>query len=420
MPSFGRFKGGGLSASVSKSAVATSIAELLRRSAALARNNNPFDLGVMSNPPTVTVGATAIANGQRFGYFDPEGYKRVRIKGVPFGDTSLMCENNGGYFRGRNIASSSGLPIFGNNAKHYLAEVLFSGQVIQWEVNGLNAALLRLRVGGRLVAEAATTAGATSVQLDFGAPLYDTVVGLEFEQAQTVRGVMVGPNDSVYSLDEPLLPLVLAGDSYVQGQTSPITTAGQTYPSALRDISGCNVLAQGIASSGYVKPGVVTMDNATRMDFLVNATNASSAPLVLVAMGTNDYGQDSAAVQASVARVGADLLARTQAKIIFFGPWPQNRNNDAGSLAIEAAIKAAAEAMDQTRVGFVPVCSGNNPWLRGQGDADTAPNGTTIAYGNAATVLGNDNVHLFPGRGALYFARKTLDSVIAMCDGKKW
>lgn len=396
------------------------LADALRRNAGLARNANPFDLGVMTTPPTVTVGAAAIANGQRFGYFDTDGHKRIRVRGVPFGDRALMCENVGGYFRGRNIGTSAGLPIFGNNAKHYLAEVMFSGQVLQWEVNGLNAALLRFRVGGRLVAEAATTAGATTVQIDFGSTIYDTVVGIEFEQAQTVRGVVVGPNDTVYSLDEPLLPLVLLGDSYVQGSMGSAATGGQSYPSALRDISGCNVLAQGIASSGYIKPGFVTMDNQTRLDFAVDAINASSAPVTLIPNGTNDYGLDADAVRASAARVGAELLARTKTRVVFYGPWPQIRNNDAGTLAIEAAIKAAADSLDQSRVGFVPVCSGSSPWVKGKGSASVAPDGGAIPYGNSVIVTGADNVHPAPPRGSAYLARKTLDSLIALCIEKGW
>ena len=45
-----------------------------------ARNNSPLDLAVMASPPTVTVGAAAITNGQAYNYFDTEGHKRIRIK----------------------------------------------------------------------------------------------------------------------------------------------------------------------------------------------------------------------------------------------------------------------------------------------------------------------------------------------------
>ena len=385
-----------------------------------ARNNSPLDLAVMASPPTVTVGAAAITNGQAYNYFDTDGYKRIRIKGVPFGDSSVMCENNGGYFRGVNVASSGGVFATGNNAKHYLCEVLFTGQVIQFILNGLSAGLIRFRVNGALVSASATTVGNSNVQLDFGATVYNKLVALEFEQAQTVKGVVVGPNDTIYPIDQIPLPVVVVGDSYVQGITSPSTFGAETFCGCLRDASGLNVLALGVASSGYVKTGFVNMTDAQWLAKIIAATNAAGAPLIVIPYGTNDYGLSASGIQSAAASVGAALLAGTTAKIAFMGPWPQNRNNDANSLAVEAAIQAAAASLDQNRVGFIPVCSGNSPWVKGQGDNDTAPNGTSIAYGNSAIVTGNDGVHPYPGRGSEYLARKTIDALIALCATKGW
>lgn len=399
------------------------LADALRRNAALARNNNPFDLGVMSSPPTVTVGATALTNGQAVNYFDTDGYKRIRIRGIPFAPfaiASVMCENAAGYLRGKNIANSAGALTYGNNAKHYLAEVTFSGQIIQFVVNGLNAALLRFRVDGALISATPTTAGSTIVQLDFGSAVYARTIQLEFEQAQTLKGVIVGPNDTVYAVDTPLLPIPVLGDSYVQGSTGPVTVGGESYIAALRDISGCNILGHGIASSGYVKTGFPTFAQADRIAAHIAVINAASAPLTIVALGTNDYGLSASAIQSECASGLSQILANTTTKIAVLGPWPQARNNDAASLAVEAAISAAVDSVDESRVGFIPVCSGNNPWVRGQGSTGTAPNGTTVAYGNSATVTGSDNVHPAPPRGSEYLARKTLDAVIALCVSKGW
>lgn len=385
-----------------------------------AKGTSPLDLAVMASPPTVTVGAAAITNGQAYNYFDTEGHKRIRIKGVPFGDTSVMSENVGGYFRGVNVGNSGGSFVNSGNAKHYLCEVLFTGQIIQFVLNGLSAGLIRFRVNGALVSASATTVGNGNVQLDFGATVYNKTISLEFEQSQTVKGVVVGPNDTIYAVDTPPVPLVVVGDSYIQGVTSPVTFGAETYCGCLRDASGLNVLALGIPSAGYIKPGVVTLTNAQWLARIIAATNAASAPLILIPYGTNDYGLDATAIQAAAASVGASLLAGTSAKIAFMGPWPQNRNNDAGSLAVEAAIQSAALSLDRSRVGFIPVCSGNSPWVKGQGDNDTAPNGTSIAYGNSAIVTGNDGVHPYPGRGSEYLARKTIDALIALCASKGW
>lgn len=385
-----------------------------------ARNNSPLDLAVMASPPTVTVGAAAITNGQAYNYFDTDGHKRIRIKGVPFGDTSVMCENVAGYLRGVNVGNSGGSFAVASNAKHYLCEVTFTGQVIQFVLNGLSAGLIRFRVNGALVSASATTVGNSNVQLDFGVTVYNKTIAMEFEQSQTVKGVVVGPNDTIYAIDAPPLPIVVTGDSYIQGTTSPATFGAETFCGCLRDASGLNILALGVASSGYVKTGFVNMTDAQWLAKIIAATNAASAPLIVIPYGTNDYGLDAAAIQAAAESVGASLLAGTSAKIAFMGPWPQNRNNDAGSLAVESAIQAAAASLDQNRVGFIPVCSGSNPWVKGQGDSDTPPNGTTVAYGNSALVTGNDGTHPYPGRGAEYLARKTIDALIALCTAKGW
>jgi len=385
-----------------------------------AQNNSPLDLAVMVSPPTVTVGAAAITNGQAYNYFDTDGHKRIRIKGVPFGDASVMCENTGGYFRGVNVGSSGGNFVNSGNAKHYLCEVTFTGQVIQFVLNGLSAGLIRFRVNGALVSASATTVGNSNVQLDFGATVYNKTIAMEFEQSQTVKGVVVGPNDTIYAVDAPPLPIVVTGDSYIQGVTSPVTIGAETYCGCLRDASGLNVLALGVASAGYIRTGFVTLTNAQWLARVAAATNAANAPLILIPFGTNDYGLDAAAIQAAAASVGAALLDGTSAQVVFMGPWPQNRNNDANTLAVEAAIQAAAASLDQNRVGFIPVCSGNNPWVKGQGDNDTAPNGTSVAYGNSAIVTGNDGVHPYPGRGSEYLARKTIDALIATCSSKGW
>lgn len=385
-----------------------------------AKGTSPLDLAVMASPPTVTVGAAAITNGQAYNYFDTDGHKRIRIKGVPFGDTSVMCENVGGYFRGVNVGSSGGSFINSGNAKHYLCEVTFTGQIIQFILNGLSAGLIRFRVNGALVSASATTVGNGNVQLDFGATVYNKTISLEFEQSQTVKGVVVGPNDTIYAIDAPPIPVVVTGDSYIQGTTSPTTFGAETFCGCLRDASGLNILALGVASSGYVKPGFVNMTNAQWLARIIAATNAASAPLILIPYGTNDYGLDATAIQAAAVSVGSALLNGTSAKVVFMGPWPQNRNNDAGSLAVESAIQSAAMSLDQSLVGFIPVCSGSTPWVKGQGDSDTAPNGTSVAYGNSAVVTGNDGTHPYPGRGSEYLARKTIDALIALCASKGW
>lgn len=331
-----------------------------------------------------------------------------------------MCENTGGYFRGVNVINSGGNFALGNNAKHYLCEVMFTGQVIQFVVNGLSAGLIRFRVNGQLVSASATTVGSSNVQLDFGATVYNKLIALEFEQAQTVKGIVVGPNDTVYPIEQIPLPVVVVGDSYVQGTTSPLTFGSETFCGCLRDASGLNVLAIGVASSGYVKTGFINMTDPQWLAKVVAATNAAQSPLIVIPYGTNDYGLSTSGIQAAATTVGATLLAGTNAKIIFMGPWPQNRNNDANSLAVESAIQAAANSLDQSRVGFIPVCSGSTPWVKGQGDSDTAPNGTSIAYGNSAVVTGNDGVHPYPGRGSEYLARKTIDALIATCATKGW
>jgi hypothetical protein len=404
-----------------QSGVLTPLASALRAAARSAAGANPWDLPVTPSPPTITVGATALANGQAINYFDAEGYKRIRIRGVPFGDQALMIENATTLARPRCIANNAGAVTYAQTARGYLAEVgPFTGQIIQFAANGLNAALLRFRVDGALVSATPTTAGNTIIQLDFGAVVYRKTIAMEFEQAQSIKGVIIGPNDTLAAVEDSPLPVLLIADSYGQGITSPQSVGGLTYPAALRDIGGINLLAQGIAGSGYVKTGNVLANDPARVQFAVDAVNQSGAPLVVIALGTNDYTLSAAGITASALDLGNALLSRTAAKVAYIGPWPQTRNGDAASLAVEAAIKAAADALDQARVGFIPVCSGPNPWVKGQGTTTTTPNGTSVAYGNSALVTGPDNVHANPAFGTEYLARKTLDALTALCAAKRW
>jgi hypothetical protein len=388
---------------------------------AAARNNNPWDLGVMSSPPTVTVGATALANGQTKYYFDTDGYKKIRILGIPWGDQSLMIANAGGYVLGRQLAGSSGALSYANNYRGYLAEVgPFAGQIIQFVVNGLSAALLRFRVDGALVSTTPTSAGTTIVQLDFGTVVNKKTIGIEFEQAQTLRGVIVGPNDTLGTVEDPRLPVMVYGDSYVQGQTSPQSVGGLTFVSALRDIGGINAIGHGIAGSGYAVSTPAPANDPDRLAWLAQVTNAAGAPIVLIPMGTNDWAQSTAAIQASAAAVGAYLLANTSAKLAFVGPWPQSRNNVAGATSIENAVIAAVAAMDQTRAGMIPVCTGANPWVTGTGSTSRVPDGSTYFYGNSRLVTGDDNIHLNPAYGTEYMARRVLDATLGLCKAKGW
>ena len=191
----------------------------------------------------------------------------------------------------------------------------------------------------------------------------------------------------------------------------PVVQGGVTSKAQIFDLlSGSN----GSASVGFVQSGT-------------GATSRTTQAKLRDVVSVKDFGavgdgvtNDAAAIQAAAAAVGSAFLSGTAAKVVFMGPWTQNRNNDANSLAVEAAIQAAAASLDQARVGFIPVCSGSNPWVKGQGDNDTAPNGTSIAYGNSAIVTGNDGVHPYPGRGSEYLARKTLDALISVCTAKGW
>ena len=390
---------------------------------ARAKNANPFDLSVMASPPTVTVGAAALSNPVAYNYFDTNGYKKVFILGVPPGDASLMIQNNSGRAEGKTLTGSNNT--FSNSMKGYLAKVKITAQKVQFDVQGLSAALLRFRVDNALVSAAGTSAGTTNVQLDFGSRQTHEI-GIEFEQAQALKGIIVDQDDTVYSWDDLPEPVVYLGDSYLNGSMSPQVTGtsglgGQTFPSALRDISGWNVIAQGCPASGWLAG--VPLTDPYRLAFAAAAINQSGAKLCNIRLGTNDVSNlQSASITAAQITAAAGtvldyLLANTSAKITLGGSWPKNLNLSSALLATDAAILAAVAARDQSRVGFVDVngINGGLPWVTGAKDTATG----TGAAGNSVYVTGDDHVHP-SAYGTEYLARKDIDATLAVCKSKNW
>lgn len=381
-----------------------------------AFNNNIFDLGNMASPPTVAIGTTPLANPVTYTYGDVGGPKRIRMFGVPFGDTSLMCSISAGTTL--NIQNLSSPGVKSANVKGMVGRVRFTGSVIQLNVNGYNLPLIRVHVNGALVTVTGspllTVPTGSYIQLTFAQRgTYD--ISVEFEQSLTFTGVTVDEADSVHSVEEIPLPILGLGDSYLQGLVSDTgsPTGGQTFISAFREISGCNLMAQGISGTGW-KAGFA-MTDPERLALAAATANYANAPLICIWLGTNDVTGSGSGISAAVKTVLNYLLLNTRSKIAVFSAWPRTLNLSAQLTGTDAAIQAGVSDINNQRAAFIPMSAAANPWVTGTRYVGSSGG----VAGNSHAITGSDQAH--PSvEGSIYLARKSIDALIATSLSRAW
>lgn len=391
------------------------IAEKLKAASQAARGKNPWDLPVMASPPTITVGAVALPNPVTFGY--GTNTDRIRILGVPTADKTLMFTGST-YWEGRNVAAAG--PTYSANVRGgYVARHRVTCQKAQLSVNGMSAALLRIRCSAdgsdaiQYIGTSYITAGATTVEVDFGAR-GTYWLDIEFEQALKYAGIILSEDDVLWPIEAPY-QILRIGDSYMQGITSP-QVGGAVLNRALADMEGCNSVSQGITSSGYVSGVPLTLID--RLNFAVSAVQLGGIKYGEILLGTNDVDTagPKAGVAAAVSTVLSHLLANTDAKWLVGGVWPQARNLSAALLATENEILTAASAFPSDRVLTLPMNTAATPPVFGARDTNTA----TGAAGPSRYVTGDDGVHLASPYGCYYMARWHIDARNAAVAAAKW
>lgn len=228
-------------------------------------------------------------------------------------------------------------------------------------------------------------------------------------------GITVGESDTVVAWSEYSPTIVVLSDSYFDGTTSPQLQRFYSLPGALRARTGWNVVCNAIGGSGYVAE--TTADQSASNSYRWGDVALAAPDAVSVCIGYNDAATSVASADVlSAARVtlaGVRAAVGATVPIVVFGPWPGALNLSAGLLAIEGAIESAVLSIGDDRIKFVPVSTGDTPWVSGDGDTNSAG---TVA-GNSAVITGDDGNHLGGSYGVSMFAEKIISELVAAIRG---
>ncbi|MGB2832983.1 MAG: hypothetical protein WBC07_08500 [Methylotenera sp.] len=427
-----------------------------------AINNNPFDLisklGVQPLVSAVTLNAAAYTNAQNFLTTGANAaFDKCRKLGVPYKDQTAFSDD------GSNIRNPSGLGagLYGlaysqNRRGSDFVVAKFTGQSIQFTmpsfpyqyyalwVNGIPVAPAASYSAGLPVTPVASGTTCTNIQIDFAAVgTYEVMIG--YEQSAAISGISVNAQDTVYSL-EKRLPIVVYGDSYIQGTTSGqgalagtlgmSNGLGMSLCGAISAIGGLNAIGCGMDSSGYVNPAGVSMafTQSQRLNHLVAAINNSGSQLVAILGGYNDTAYTTAQVQAAATTVINHLLANTTANIVLFGSMPGRRNNSAAVISTDLGISNAVTTANNNRVAFIQTNSSSvaDAWVVGTNHCGSITGGVN---GNSRYITGPDTTHLSsfilnippvgwpnvnPTSGVEYIARKIIASLHSVALTNQW
>jgi len=410
-----------------------------------AKGKNPFDFPASTTQPlvsAVTVDAAAYSNPVSYGYFDAGGYDRFHICSVPYKDTSLIVTNASGYIATSYPTSSSGSGFggmsFGQNeigSQLLFARVTCSSLQVNINNFGLSSNYTPIYINGIAVVPGSASNPSANLQVAFATRgTYDIAVG--FEQSLTIKGITIDGDDTIAPLTDVRVPVVVYGDSYTSGTTSPQTVGGLALCGALSFIGGINAIPQGVSGTGYVadlSSTGIPLTYLPRLQYLVNVVNAANSPLIIIPAGWNDVyaNASTSAVQTAATNIASYLLANTNANIIMFGAQPGKWNNSAAVQAVDAGISNAVTAINNNRLAFVPESGAIPAWITGT--RDTAHT-TGLVAGNSRYYTGNDGIHLSPymttvppsqanttpSSGVEYMARKILDAMTQTALSRNW
>lgn len=382
-----------------------------------------------SKVSSVTVGAALLSGGVVKNAFDAGAYDYLRIYGAPYragftGYTGLVLVNGSGYPIWNN---PNGIGTASENLRGQHMRVRFKAKQFQIKCRGFGLTTdyfpMWLDDGSgfkRISFTAGTIASDGYIQVDltkYGE--YELAVGME--QSLSVGAVVLDADGEFVSV-APATPLVVFGDSYVQGTTSPaVTGSDPVLCGAMAHISGMNVIPLGVSGTGYVNGGGVSypITHAERLALLTSVINASGAPVVMSVFGVNDVGQTTSAVQAGATTVINHLLSTTGANILLTGAQPRNLNNSAAIQLVDAGISAAVAAANSSRVAYAPIGGAATRRIVGTNDTDT----TGGVAGNSRWITGNDGVHLSPSftaAGTEFYARYMLELLQDAATEKGW
>lgn len=386
--------------------------ESIRRLAAEALLSNPVDGPVASG---VTMTATASADAAL------TVNKRPVVSGVVQADADLF-RFTGGTLTAYPSQTRSLFPVanvtpsVSGNLSGYLPGTP-SLSAWSWQVSFMTDADLveidylsftsqnfRVIIDGAYVSKTATAPTADAAvercRLDFASVRKARRITFCSRSASAFIGVRVGPTANIWkpSLVDALT-VAVTGDSYSEGQgLASRFTPDAAWNNVMGRLLGWDDIRQvAVGSTGY-------LTTSTRSKIRDQIQNWGFTPDIIVcAAGYNDHTTFTATAIAAEALLAWQAMraAAPLAPIFILGPWSGQRNNDATTLAIEAALQSTFNGWGDSNAWFIPQCSIAAPYVFGSGRVGaTASNGNSDVYTSSDGVHPSDAGHEHLGRRA--------------------
>lgn len=357
-----------------------------------AHFNNPYQSGVMANPPTVAVGATSdatltLSSMVSAGAFTP-GFNAVAFYG---GKPTIY----GGLYISMpvtSIAPSTGANLGGSlNQWSWAFEFTTDSDKVQLGLYTSSTHKHFFQVDGKYVDLAGTVGN--------GASIVDTFFTLTFasKKARRIRVLMptfpakgpsmlktirVSPGCSFWKPDQSqVLRMGWFGDSYPEGtnaENSVYQVANAAWPILTGELLGVRDVRQFVAgSTGYIS----TMAGARPklIDMIPLVADQGDMDIIVVSHGYNDSSNTPADIKAAAKAAYAALRKQyPNAAIIVLGCQAGNGAPTAAQIATENAIKDAVTETGDKFMRFVRVSTDNPVWL---------------SSANASLYVSSDNTH---------------------------
>lgn len=378
--------------------------EKLRRVMTGSRGRNPFDLPVMSSPPTISAVSTT----------SPAATLPVAVTLIT---TPSVINHFGG------VSSSNGtalqvLSVTRNDASRFgysgYVEVATDAPIIGFGFLTPTIAFL-VEVDGVLASQTPTTGaggGTLYFTLDFASR---KVRRIRVHCSSAVRFIYRTQADKAWAPStDDVIRMAVTGDSLTATTGASQVCLGWVAHAAAT-LGFRDPRAIGIGGTGYVTPGAGT---AWKCRDHISDVTSITPDLIVFAHGAND-GSVSAQVQAEALLNYQAVRATTSAPIVVLGPWPLETGPAANTLAVEAAVSAAVAQFNDPYCKFVPVSADpTGAWINGTGrtGAPTGIGNSDIYNGGTDgtdTAHPNDLGHKYLGLRAAEGIRAAILSMIA-------
>lgn len=383
-----------------------------------AAGNNPFDLGVMASPPTITSPGTLPSPARQIGYWSTNGASQFRPRGATnlttfleaYGGTTLRvrgCRTDATTYQNANCAAC--------------VDFITDSPAFQFEFFDGAANNVFMAVGRPDFTNMQLTSATGHTESAFNSGF-----GFDWGGVRKLRGyriwmilgqgfgrINIGEDDTLYAPPAAGPRILDIGDSIEANTISPSVHGYFGFASVTREISGCDVVGHGIGASGY------TIGNILGNAWRIADAAAGQFDLIRLHLGINDVGASQAVVRAAAVSALAALRAAVGATYLEVkGPFGGARNADAAVLGVEAGIQQAVADLADSRMIFTPTVTAsptNWPETLGVRDTDTAAG----AAGNSRYITGNDNIHPSVA-GAEYYARRRWATTLAAVRAAGW